>query len=301
MKKFKVEDDDSNIKNQKQGTVKSSPSLNRSRIKLSHIGIILTVFFGVLGLLFQQSAKVIGTNSQITSFEGNSKIEQSSILNNNSNNTSANNSLINSSNNIVLINSNNKITNPSKVINQPPAPQSIPAKQKENIEIDRPIIENQEIQTERPHKKTVAVNSPELYQAIRSKIISGSEFESVEILQRLDYLKQLGQTLDFSDSEQGTLRAEQWMEISSLLTGQIDVWLSKNSIDRFNNRNYFDSMKVLTSQEMTTDAIKSNVAVKIQALKTITASFNKDVEKLHNENKKRRTYNVVISENANLR
>lgn len=230
------------------------------------------------------------SNTKINNFNADYSVNKSVAAN--SNNAANFNTSSYNSNNTVLSNSNNRTYNSSKLVNQTLV---VPngSKPKENVQ---QLQAEQSIATEKLSPKKVALNSPSVYREIRETQIAGSDFQYIEILQRLNHLRQLGQTLDFSDSGQGILKANEWIETASLLVGQTDAWLSKHSVSGSDNRIYFDNMNGSTNQSKEIDRIKSVVSVKIHALETVAKVFSRDVEKLRNERKTRRIYGVQITQ-----
>lgn len=265
------------------------------------VSIILAIFFWISPLTSESKDMLEVTNISLDN--ANSKYSESYHANvdysankiaikNSAHSVNSNNSSLNTTNNTVLLNSNNRVFNSSKYINKTVV-------KSDDLKSQGPVesfSDEQSVPSVKLMPKKVPLNSPEIYQEIRKKQISGSVFESIEILQRINYLTQLGLTLDYSNPAQGILKANEWIEVASLLAGQTDAWLSRHSVDNSDNRNYFDGMNGITNQAKEIDRVKSIVKIKIDALKTVSEVFTRAVKKIHDENKLRQVYNDSITQ-----
>lgn len=218
--------------------------------------------------------------------------------NNLNNSVNVNNLSINSGGTATVVsNSNNRNTNLNKTVNFITTNNEADQKPKDNSErLSLQQTGSEEIPAVKVLPKKVAVKSPEVYKLIRERSISGDEFELQQLTWQLTKLREIGQTLDFSDASQGILMAREWLETCSVLAGQTDVWLSKNFVESLSNRNLFDGAKVSTNQSNELEFIKSTIALKVKTLKYISERFAASVEEVRQKRKARITYGVKINQ-----
>lgn len=248
------------------------------------IGLSFTLYFGYTASSapspqIQPVAEIINQNDNIVQ----AKVDDSSIdqsNNKNSNNQSDSNNWSNNSNNITLTNSNNSTTNLTKTVNQIiPKSNSVKAEDPKPSNSRQSNEDSETFAVKIPPKK-IAIHSPEVYKLIRSQKISGDRFDFQQLTWQLANLKEIGLQLDFANVSQGILMAQEWIETCSVLTGQTDVWVSKNFDNSSSNRKLFDNAKSVTNQPNELGLIKSTVFSKIEALEDISETFAGNAAKI---------------------
>lgn len=265
----------------------------------SVIGIGLAIYFG-----FPGPSNLPGESVEVKTSFGDSKIEvsgsgsnanvdQSINKNNSSSVINAGNLLINSTASFTT-NSANQTPSPNKNEDKTAFQPGISKRSKDNS--DNVVDQKDEVPAVKLSPKKVAINSPEIYRIIRSQEISGSAFDLQQLTWQLNKLKELGQTLDFSNSSQGILMAREWIEVCSVLAGQTDVWMSKNFYNPASSRNFFDGAKISSDQSNELEFTKSLISLKIQTLKTISDVFAKNASKVQEIRRSRTTYGVKINQ-----